>query len=136
MMEPMKVLLIEDNKTDAFVIRHRLEAAYPQSDIITAKSLREALSFIQNSMFLLILSDLNLTDSMGPRTIEAIRKIDKKTPILALTGFKTNLTEEEALKLGANEVISKLDISSRDFLDSIERCMAYRNNSNSDVVYI
>ena len=73
---------------------------------------------------------------MGPKTIEGIRLIDKNTPILALTGFKTAITEEEALKLGANEVVSKLKISDNTFIETIERMLPDDSAEDPDVLYV
>ena len=130
------ILLIEDNKTDAFVINHRIHGVFPEFKVTTVHRVREAYETLRKMHFDLIISDLNLPDSMGPRTIQDIRLLDKKTPIVALTGFKTALTEEEAIKLGADEVVSKLKVSDAIFIETLQKHLGLLQDDDEDVVYI
>tara|TARA_S200000501_G_scaffold52564_1_gene42676 strand:- start:280 stop:534 length:255 start_codon:yes stop_codon:yes gene_type:complete len=50
--------------------------------------------------------------------------------------FKTAITEEEALKLGANEVVSKLKISDNTFIETIERMLPDDSAEDPDVLYV
>lgn len=70
MKEIIKILLIEDNPGDAYLIEDNLkEFANFSYELIIAKTLNEALSVLNEQHFDIILSDLSLPDSDGINTL-------------------------------------------------------------------
>lgn len=57
--------------------------------------------------FDIILMDLRLPEMDGIRAIEAIRKFDKKTPIVAFTAYDDRETRERVMAAGANAYFVK-----------------------------
>lgn len=115
------ILIVEDEKDDFWVAEKEIQKILPSSNVINVQSLRDAQRILSQQDFDMVLLDLNLPDGLGPTSVETIRKIDKKIPIIVLTGLATNFTVDEALKLGANNVVPKDDISDEDFVNILEQ---------------
>ncbi|PIX37122.1 MAG: hypothetical protein COZ57_35990, partial [Armatimonadetes bacterium CG_4_8_14_3_um_filter_66_20] len=70
----MRVLLVEDNPTEAFVLRETLEAmAFARTEVTCAGRLDAALRHLEAGGFDLALLDLGLPDSQGMETLERLR---------------------------------------------------------------
>lgn len=108
---PIHVLLVEDEYVDAEMTRKKLLRCAPLATIDVAKTTAQAIEKLRTSRYHCVLLDLNLPDSVGPSSIADIRHIDRRTPIIVLTGFAAPITIEEALKAGAQKVLSKNDLS-------------------------
>ena len=100
----MKLLLIEDDILLARSVQHSLRDGYVV-DIATKgeDGLFSALNFIYD----LILIDLSLPDIDGLTICKELRKKDKQTPILFLTGNLEIQTKVKAFKEGADDYITK-----------------------------
>jgi len=89
----IKILLVEDNLGDMVLIREmlrdicdpRLSFGYALS-LNHASTLREAISFVQESKPDILLLDLSLPDARGLEGIEALREIAPEVPIVLITG--------------------------------------------------
>ena len=67
----LKVLLIEDNPGDAFLMKFYLgESTSPSFNVSHAETVKAALDFLTQDSFDIILSDMNLPDSFGVDTIK------------------------------------------------------------------
>jgi CheY-like chemotaxis protein len=109
------VLIVEDNPADLLLLKKQLEKIWPNSKIMAVKSVREAYATYKKNDLDLVLLDLNLPDGYGPNTVQDIRTFNKSVPIVVITGFGTDLTISEALKLGANHVALKSQNMDKDF---------------------
>lgn len=116
-----KILIVDDNNTDTLILSERVHSLYPDHGVLSAGSVREAHKLLQNYSFSLVLLDLNLPDGFGPQTVKEIRQVVPKTPIIVVTGMVTNITVNEALKLGANNVVSKFGIPDEDFQNILDQ---------------
>ncbi len=75
--------------------------------IFEAGSGHEAIDVIRNHAIDLVLSDVRMPNGNGVELLENIRKIHPKIPaVLLLTGF-ADLTQEEAIRKGASDLIEK-----------------------------
>lgn len=114
MTELKNVLIIEDNASDADLIMEILDESenYFLADNFEfqtawVKSLDEAKEEIQNQNFDIVLSDLNLRDSVGLNTLSEIKKILPNSILIVLTGFINRKLWAEALANGADDYITK-----------------------------
>ncbi len=114
---PIAVLLVEDNPDDVALFREMLAGL--QSDpfrpaafaLTVAGSLREAREWLGRGPCDLILFDLNLPDSRGMATIEAMAAHAAAIPAIILTGLDDDGLAREALKLGGQDYLVKGELT-------------------------
>ena len=116
--DPKKILVVEDDIDISFIMKRRLTALRPHDTILEAKTIYSSVSMIQKEHPDVIFLDLNLPDGFGATSVSDIRKYDKKTPIIVTTGLANELTTEECLKAGAQQLIIKSHIT-KEFLETI-----------------
>ncbi len=117
--EALSLLIVEDEFVDIEMTRKKLARCAPQATLDVAKTTAQAVEKMRSKRYHCVLLDLNLPDSVGPSSIADIRKIDKSTPIIVLTGFASPITVEEALKAGAQKVLSKGDLNDMTLGDAL-----------------
>ena len=71
--QELKVLLIEDNPGDAFLIKFYLgESTSPVFHVSHSEDVKGGLELLSKDKYDIILSDMNLPDSFGVDTIKSI----------------------------------------------------------------
>lgn len=122
MGENIKILLIEDNLGDAYMIEEQLEEfANFSYELNNVGTLNEALSVLKEQLFNVILLDLGLPDSDGINTFLSIRNQNSLIPIIILTGLKDETIGTHAIKEGAHDYLIKGQTESR-LLECIIQC--------------
>ncbi len=122
----IKIFLVEDNPPDARIVEEHLKDSDSDSFTIkNAETLLQAINILMKESFDIILLDLNLPDSMGVETFERIYFVAQTTPIILITGIKDEHIAKETIKKGAQDYLTKNDISTslltRSIHYSIER---------------
>ncbi|MCG9792689.1 response regulator [Flavobacterium algicola] len=104
----MKILLLEDNLSDAELTTIGLSRLLPNVSIKHASSLSEARVLLDsNIIFDIALLDVNLTDGNGLEILMEIRQKDFQFPVIMLTGAGDEEIAVTALKSGAEDYIVK-----------------------------
>jgi len=116
-----KILIIEDNEDDIVLLKEVLGTSYPKSSMITVNTVHNAGRILQEYDFDLIILDLNLPDSFGPKTVGDIRAITAETPILIFTGMASDVTVEECKKMGGQSLIEKSMLTDLRFTEILAR---------------
>ncbi|MEI6508411.1 MAG: response regulator [Bacteroidota bacterium] len=109
------ILLIEDNQGDIRLIKEMLNEIYSfKYQLVTAITLKQGLEEIKmyQKDIVLILLDLNLPDSKGKHTFDAIKEKAKKIPIVLVSELRNIDLSIALLKEGAQDYISKQDMNS------------------------
>ena len=118
----IRVLIIEDNPGDAFLIEHMIaEFENMKAETRVAASVAEAEQLLRSELFSLIISDLDLPDSSGLTTVERILSKDQALPLIVLTGGDGRETAVDAIRLGAQDFLEKELITTA----SLERVVSY-----------
>ena len=100
---PIKVLLIEDNRGDARLIQEILsEATWRLFELEFAERLSEGLEALSSTTFDVVLLDLSLPDSSGLDTLAGIQADSPQTPVVVLTGLDDDEIAIEAPFFGKN----------------------------------
>ncbi len=99
-----KVLVVEDEEVSAEVIEEffRIHSC----DCVIAKDGIKARELLKKNKYPLILTDIFFYWSGGIDLIKTIREKDTTTPIVAITGYGSEVANE-ALEAGANDVLLK-----------------------------
>jgi PAS domain S-box-containing protein len=104
----MKILLLEDNSTDADLAKRGLTGSIPGCTIEHASTLEQARKFINaNLLFDIALLDVNLPDGNGLEFLMEIRQQELKFPVIMLTGSGDEEAAVTALKTGADDYVVK-----------------------------
>ena len=118
--EVKRILVIEDNETNMYLIRFILEKS--GYEVIKAKDGTSGVDLAIKEKPDLIIMDLQLPDIDGLEATKRIRasKADSKIPIIALTSYAMVGDREEALAAGCTGYIQK-PINPETFMAEIEK---------------
>jgi len=118
----MKILLLEDNTTDADLAIRTLNKVWPNSMIDHANSIRNAMSLLtQKKDYDIALLDMQLPDGNGIDVLMAIRETFPKIAVVMLTGSGDEEVAVAALKAGADDYMVKKS----DYIPKIPRIAEY-----------
>ncbi|MCB0214221.1 MAG: response regulator [Anaerolineae bacterium] len=119
---PIRVLLIEDNPGDAYLIKFLLkESMTAEFQVKNAERLATGLDLLETEDFDVILLDLQLPDSYGFETLETVQQHIFHIPIVLLTGLDDEAFALEAVREGAQDYLVKGKIES----DLLVRTLKY-----------
>ncbi|MCM1540743.1 MAG: ATP-binding protein [Blautia sp.] len=103
------ILIVDDNEINRMVAEEMLKPLKLQMD--TASDGRQALEMIQEKKYDLVLMDHLMPVMNGVEAVEALRKMDgayyKNLPVIALTGNTGKDQQEEYLRAGMSDYLSK-----------------------------
>lgn len=107
----MKVLLIEDDEADVFLVQEILKRArhsdLPPFEIVSAGTLAEGLKAIEEKSPDVVLLDLMLPDSRGMDSLRAVVAQAGETPVVVLSGVNDESLSIEAARYGAQDFLVK-----------------------------
>lgn len=107
-----RLLLVEDNLADAYLLMEMLEQTVEQQwQIVQAKRLSTAIEFLCDSNFSVVLLDLSLPDSKGLNTVTQMQSAARDLPIVVLTGTDDQELALQAVALGAQDYLVKGEIT-------------------------
>ncbi len=116
-----KILLIEDNAADARMVELLLvESGMNHCELIVRNSLNSGLKALEESDdYAAILLDLSLPDSIGFDTLSTVLKQFPNNNVIVLTGHQEHQLGLKALKMGAQDFLTKGDYDAGVFLKTI-----------------
>lgn len=122
----LDILLIEDNPADVYIVKEMLRSSSLNiGKLVTLERINEATDFLQKQEVHLALLDLSLPDSFGLESYFGLRQVNKKLPVIILTGNNDAETALNALKEGAQDYLVKGEFNenllSRSIQYSVER---------------
>ncbi len=103
----MQIMLIDDHAIFRDGLKFVLSDLDDTIEFIEAGTCEEALVFLRDNNFDLILLDLNLPDSKGTDTLKTFREQFDESPIVVLTGEDNPQLIRQAIELGASGFIPK-----------------------------
>ncbi len=121
---PLKILLIEDDSADRFLIEELLSEEHLSSVLYKAETLQEGLKIIKEKPLDIILLDLSLPDSKGLDTFRSVYNM-VRIPVVILTGLDDREMAMAAVSIGAQDYLPKQKLEpsllSRSIRYAIER---------------
>ncbi len=120
--ETIRVLLVEDEASDAHLVKIKL--AHAQSgrfEVTWIQSLKEVQRCLLGSSFDVLLLDLSLPDSEGLETVRRAKELAKAIPIVVLSGRGDTDFALTALEAGAVDYMVKGDFG----YDGLARTIRY-----------
>ncbi len=108
----LNVLLVEDNRTEAFVLRNVLSQTQWFAIALThVSSLAEARDRLETQPFDLVLLDLGLPDSQGIETLTQLYNNNDSIPIIVLTADNDRDLAGQAIRSGAQDYLCKRQLN-------------------------
>lgn len=123
----MKILLVEDNETDALLAEARLRPLQVDGEVQVRKAttLEQALGYVSWADVCLL--DLHLPDGAGLSVVQAMRTAAApEMQIVVLTGTDDEDTGLQAVANGADDYISKSDANERNLPRMVRYAMLRR----------
>jgi two-component system, cell cycle sensor histidine kinase and response regulator CckA len=110
----VRVLLIEDNPTDALLLRESLaESASIKFELTHVRLIAEARECLRTQSFDLVMTDLGLSDSRGLDSYRQVRSFASGLPVIVLTGLDDEAAGTQALREGAHDYLVKGELTPR-----------------------
>ncbi|PQV64888.1 Signal transduction histidine kinase [Abditibacterium utsteinense] len=107
-LRTLRVLLVEDNPTDALLVEVALEEMTTLAPQMThVELLGHAQEVLQNAEFDIVLLDLSLPDGRGLENFERLQRVAPSVPIIVLTGSADGDLGTEAIARGAADYLMK-----------------------------
>ena len=106
--DPLQLLLIEDNRVDATLIKAMLaETMGAGFNCTWVKTLAKGLAALAESTTSCVLLDLNLPDAEGLGTLDAVLVAGSDPAVIVLTGVNNDQTGRDAMARGAQDYLDK-----------------------------
>src|SRR5260370_1371420 len=105
MKAPKRLLLLEDNPTDAELLRRSLAKERPQCELIQVSNGEHYTAALQKGGFDLILSDYRVPGFEGPEALAVARQHCPTVPFLFVSGAIGDEVAIESLKAGATDYV-------------------------------
>jgi len=104
----LRLLLIEDNESDAILVRELLKrSTWLTIRVAWAKSLAEGLAQLSESEFDAVLVDLGLPDCQGAAAFMRVHEHAPEVPVIVLTGLDDDSVALAAVHAGAQDYLTK-----------------------------
>ena len=118
--QELKVLLIEDNPGDAFLIKFYLgESTSQVFHVSHSEDVKGGLDLLSKGNFDIILSDMNLPDSFGVETIKSILTKYPGNLVIVLTGLTDEEVGLETVRYGAQDFLVKGKFDGKVLISSV-----------------
>src|SRR5580704_10541097 len=118
--QELKVLLIEDNPGDAFLIKFYLgESTSPVFHVSHSEDVKGGLDLLSKDKYDIILSDMNLPDSFGVETIKSILGKYPGNLVIVLTGLTDEEVGLETVRYGAQDFLVKGKFDGKVLISSV-----------------
>jgi PAS domain S-box-containing protein len=104
----IRVLLVEDNATDALLLREALSDVHGGEFVVThVERLADCLARLREENFDVALLDLGLPDSCGMESFLRLHRYQPDVPVLVLTGLDDEAVGTRAMQEGAQDYLVK-----------------------------
>ena len=129
-MEKKKVLVIDDNKKNRYLVSYLLEKV--GFEVVIATNGLEGIETAKKQQVDLIIMDIKMPKMDGHETTRRIRRLKKykSIPIIALTSYAMMEDKEKAIKAGCTGYMSK-PITPEIFTEEIKKFLEVKNENNS-----
>ncbi len=123
-------LLLVAKQADARLITRLLGQGAPADNLVHAASLTEAIALCGQQTFDLVLTDVCLPDACGLDAVIRIRRALPQPPIVALTATEDIAFSDQALQVGAQDVLVKPRLGAEELLRALGHAVSRQRAQN------
>lgn len=128
MKTPVRLLVVEDNPDDLFLLQSALKASAEfEFTVIHVTRAGDACRLLRHERFDAVLTDLSLPNSTGLETIKRLLLDAGGTPVVVISEWADDRMRQEALVGGARACWSKRMVSSPNFAREVGRLAASKD---------
>ena len=106
-MEPLKILIVEDDGALANIIKFKLTQEAPHFSIAVVESGQECLEYLKKNEADCILSDYQMPGMSGLELLQNLRSQNSDVPFIFITGQGNESVARDAFKSGADDYFTK-----------------------------
>lgn len=117
-------VLVVDDEADLLMTYRRLLQRRGYA-VITVSTRTDAMAVVRSTPLGLVIADLKLPDGDGLDIVRAARAAPSAPPVIVVTGFASDASQQEALAAGATAYLSK-PFSVSSFTGVVERLTVSR----------
>ena len=121
--DPIKVLVVEDSRTEAIMVNDALKARFASS-VDTADTLALAREMLDAGAYDIVVLDLVLPDGNGLDLLAEITDMTEHPQAIIITGRGDEQTAIEAFRLGATSYVTKDQALPRVLGEAVEKALA------------
>jgi PAS domain S-box-containing protein len=107
MTQPLRILLIDDNRSDRALILRELQRVFSQLDVQEIVSSGEFARAIETGNFDAVITDFQLRWTTGLDILQTVKQQYPRCPVIMFTNTGTEEVAVEAMKLGLDDYIIK-----------------------------
>lgn len=123
----LRVLIVEDEPTDAVILRRSLERLEVATmEITVAETGARAKSMLAKTEFDLVLLDLHLPDVVGFELVQQVKQSRPHLPVIVCTSINSDEAALEVGKMGADDFIVKDDLLTSSLGRTVRRLLRHR----------
>lgn len=123
MEENLRILLVEDNPAEAFLLQESIAQVRNPPEVVHAETLDQALLCLEEKKIDAILLDLALPDSAGLSTLDRANAAAENLPIIVLTGLEDEAVAIEAVRKGAQDYLLKGQTGAHQLVQTIHHAV-------------
>lgn len=125
--------MVEDSPSDAAIVREYLKLAREQDNIETelqiCDSVKDAVEWLKNRPFDVVLLDLHLRDVSGLESLNTVLPVAGKIPVVVLSGAMSDLEMvASCLEHGAADALDKNRINEHSLVRTIAKVIMRQDN--------
>ena len=120
-----RIICVDDDEDTCELMEIWLEKAPFECDVEAVETAEEALNLVGNHDADLYVIDSSVAGEDPLTLLQTIRKTDKVTPVLVVTGNAHDADRTEALEAGANAYLTK-PVTFEDFVAQVETLLHQR----------
>jgi DNA-binding NtrC family response regulator len=123
MIEPKRILIVDDEKKVAFFLREGLEGLGEGYEVTSTESAESALRELDSNSFDLVVTDFRLPGLNGLQLMERLRRSSPATRTILITAYGSDEVEAAAYKLRARRYLAK-PFRIEDFVRTVRETLA------------
>lgn len=134
-LEPMiDALILDDDPDDALLLVHTLERAFPTCCCRTASTVEHFWALFEQRTPTFVFCDLIIGADDGLDVLAQLRRTDARVPFVLITGLDERSLVNRAVTAGADDYISKDEISPRFLERTVKHSMIRRSQQEQLMV--
>lgn len=127
----IEILLVEDNLTDAILVRTLLEQNQDVRVTLAQDGIRGC-QLAEHQRWDLVITDLNLPGKDGVAVIQAAKANQPDTPVLAMSAYSERYQHEGAFRAGASEMLGK-PLDGAEVMEVVQSFLRVRGRADPQV---